>query len=75
VILDIRHPDEEQRKPLALPGAVVQTLPFYQLHKRHTELDRQTHYLLYCERGVMSRLQAEFLRGQNFPHISVFQKK
>ncbi|MBK8287488.1 MAG: tRNA 4-thiouridine(8) synthase ThiI [Cellvibrionales bacterium] len=75
VILDIRHPDEEQRKPLALPGAVVQTLPFYQLHKRHTELDRQTHYLLYCERGVMSRLQAEFLRGQDFPHISVFQKK
>ena len=49
VILDIRHPDEEQRKPLALPGA--------------------------CERGVMSRLQAEFLRGQDFPHISVFQKK
>lgn len=75
VILDIRHPDEEQRKPLALPGAVVQTLPFYQLHKRHTELDRQTHYLLYCERGVMSRLQADFLRGQDFPHISVFQKK
>lgn len=75
VILDIRHPDEEQRKPLALPGVVVQTLPFYQLHKRHTELDRQTHYLLYCERGVMSRLQAEFLRGQDFPHISVFQKK
>ena len=75
VILDIRHPDEEQRKPLAWPGAVVQTLPFYQLHKRHTELDRQTHYLLYCERGVMSRLQAEFLRGQDFPHISVFQKK
>jgi thiamine biosynthesis protein ThiI len=75
VILDIRHPDEEQRKPLALPGAAVQTLPFYQLHKRHTELDRQTHYLLYCERGVMSRLQAEFLRGQDFPHISVFQKK
>lgn len=72
VVLDIRHPDEEERKPLAIDGAIVQTLPFYQLHKRHSELDRQTHFLLYCERGVMSQLQAQFLRGQGFTAISVY---
>jgi thiamine biosynthesis protein ThiI len=74
VILDIRHPDEEQRKPLVFTGTTVQILPFYQLHKRHIELDKNTQYLLYCERGVMSRLQAQFLQGQGFLHINIFQK-
>jgi thiamine biosynthesis protein ThiI len=73
IVLDIRHPDEEQRKPLVVAGATVQTLPFYQLHKRHVELDRNVQYLLYCERGVMSRLQAEFLLGQGFASISVYK--
>jgi thiamine biosynthesis protein ThiI len=54
-------------------NARIQTLPFYQLHKRYTELDKNTHYLLYCERGVMSRLQAQFLQGEGFDNISVYQ--
>lgn len=74
IVLDIRHPDEEQRKPLVIDGATVQTLPFYQLHKRYMELDKSTRYLLYCERGVMSRLQAQFLRGQGLSHVDVFQQ-
>lgn len=75
VVLDIRHPDEEEKKPLLLGDSVaVQTLPFYQLHKRYVELNKDTQYLLYCERGVMSRLQAEFLRGQGFALIAVFEK-
>jgi thiamine biosynthesis protein ThiI len=74
ILLDIRHPDEEQRKPLTVDGANVQTLPFYQLHKRHVELDKNVHYLLYCERGVMSRLQAQFLQGQGFNRIGVYQR-
>jgi thiamine biosynthesis protein ThiI len=73
IVLDIRHPDEEERKPLAIAGASVQHLPFYQLHKRHAELDRQRQYLLYCERGVMSQLQAQFLRGQGFTQACVYK--
>ncbi|HQQ75445.1 MAG TPA: tRNA uracil 4-sulfurtransferase ThiI, partial [Pseudomonadales bacterium] len=73
VILDIRHPDEEQRKPLVISGATVQTLPFYQLHKRYVELDKNMQYLLYCERGVMSRLQAQFLRGEGFSRVGIYQ--
>ena len=71
-VLDIRHPDEVERKPLHAAGD-LRLLPFYQLHKRYTELDRERHYLLYCERGVMSRLQAGFLRSQGFAHISLYQ--
>ena len=74
VILDIRHPDEEHRKPLVVAGATVKILPFYQLHKRYIELDKNTQYLLYCERGVMSRLQAQFLQGQGVSHAGVYQR-
>lgn len=73
IILDIRHPDEEQKKPLHIEGVAVQHLPFYQLHKRHVELNPQQQYLLYCERGVMSRLQAQFLLTQNFQSVAVFK--
>lgn len=74
-VLDIRHPDETERTPLHLPDAQTHCLamPFYLLHKHHTELNKSHHYLLYCERGVMSRLQAEFLRNQGFGHISLYK--
>lgn len=74
IVLDIRHPDEEERKPLALQTITVQKLPFYQLHNRYIELDKEIEYLLYCERGVMSRLQAGFLLGQGFAQVGVFQQ-
>ena len=49
------------------------TLVSNQLHKRYSELDPQQHYLLYCERGVMSQLQAQFLYTQRFQRIAVFK--
>ncbi len=73
IVLDIRHPDEQQQKPLQLAETTVLHLPFYQLHKRHSELNQEQHYLLYCERGVMSTLQAQFLCSQQFKYISVFK--
>jgi thiamine biosynthesis protein ThiI len=74
IVLDIRHPDEESRKPLQIDGAHIQLLPFYQLHKRHIELDKNQQYLLYCERGVMSALQAQFLHGVGFMKAGVLKK-
>lgn len=72
VVLDIRHPDEVERRPLKV-AAPVQLLPFYQLHKRFEELRGDTSYLLYCERGVMSQLQAQFLAGQGLDNIGVYR--
>ncbi|HEY9033314.1 MAG TPA: tRNA uracil 4-sulfurtransferase ThiI [Pseudomonadales bacterium] len=67
VIVDIRAPDEQQRRPLQLAGQTVELLPFYRLHSgEQAGLDRQRHYLLYCEKGVMSRLHADFLREEGF---------
>ncbi|CAA0099679.1 tRNA sulfurtransferase [Halioglobus japonicus] len=59
-IIDIRHPDEEEAAPLKLHVPVVK-IPFYELQSRATELDSGSTYMLYCGKGVMSRLHASHL--------------
>lgn len=73
-IIDIRHPNERELNPLAVDGSEVLNLPFYQLNTILETLDRQRRYLLYCERGVMSRLQADELLSRGFENIGVYQK-
>jgi thiamine biosynthesis protein ThiI len=72
-VLDIRSPDEEDEKPLELEGVEVKHLPFYKLATQFGDLDQSKTYLLYCERGVMSRLQALYLKEQGFDNIKVYR--
>lgn len=73
VLLDIRSPDEQEDKPLALEQADVKSLPFYKLSTQFGDLDQSKTYLLYCDRGVMSRLQALYLREQGFNNVKVYR--
>ncbi|MTI13600.1 tRNA uracil 4-sulfurtransferase ThiI [Sansalvadorimonas verongulae] len=75
VIIDIRHPTEEELKPLVMEDREIQVIPFYQLMTRFPELDRECHYLLYCDKGVMSQLHAMHLRDEGFSNVAVFQPK
>ena len=72
IVIDIRHPDEEEIKPFTLPDQEVMYIPFYQLRTRFAELDRKKHYLLYCEKGVMSQLHAMHLRDEGHKNVGVF---
>ncbi|NAX44919.1 MULTISPECIES: tRNA uracil 4-sulfurtransferase ThiI [unclassified Vibrio] len=73
VVLDIRSPDEEDDKPLLIEGVEVKHLPFYKLSTQFGDLDQSKTYLLYCARGVMSRLQALYLKEQGFNNIKVYR--
>ncbi len=72
VIVDIRHPTEEEIKPFKMPGREVVTIPFYQLRTRFPELDKRRQYLLYCDRGVMSQLHAMHLREEGHENVGVY---
>ncbi len=72
VIVDIRHPTEEEIKPFRMPGREVMTIPFYQLRTRFPELDKHRQYLLYCDRGVMSQLHAMHLREEGYENVGVY---
>ena len=71
VILDIRSIDEQEDKPLKVEGIDVVSLPFYKLSTKFGDLDQNKTWLLWCERGVMSRLQALYLREQGFTVIDL----
>ncbi|WP_375751134.1 tRNA uracil 4-sulfurtransferase ThiI [Vibrio sp. HN007] len=73
IVLDIRSPDEEDENPLEINNVEVQHLPFYKLATKFGDLDQSKTYLLYCDRGVMSRLQALYLKDQGFENVKVYR--
>jgi thiamine biosynthesis protein ThiI len=72
-VIDIRHPDEEELRPLTLDKDRLLRIPFYRLSAAFGQLDPAGHYLLYCEKGVMSRLHAAHLQDQGFANVGVYR--
>ena len=74
-VIDIRHPDEAEIKPLKLEGGNQPrerlNIPFYQLRSGFTDLDKDQYYLLYCGKGMMSRLHAANLMDEGFANVAV----
>ena len=75
MILDIRSPEEIDEAPFKLKGVEVKKLPFYKLSSQFAELEQSKNYLLYCQRGVMSKLQALYLKENGFNNVKVFRLK
>jgi len=73
VVLDIRAADEQDASPLDVSGVEVKSLPFYKLSTQFGELDQNRTWLLYCDRGVMSKLQALYLHEQGFTNVKVYR--
>ncbi|MES2606364.1 MAG: tRNA uracil 4-sulfurtransferase ThiI, partial [Pseudomonadota bacterium] len=73
VVIDIRHPTDEDRRPLRQQLHPQQHVPFYRLNALFSTLPADKHYLLYCDKGVMSRLHASYLREQGFTNVGVFR--
>ena len=73
VVIDVRHPAEEERAPLRLAGIEILRIPFFQLQGRFPELDQGRRYMLYCDQGVMSRLHAANLVQQGFGNVCVYR--
>lgn len=71
VILDIRHPHELALKPLQLTANKTISIPFFKLQSCN-DLDKAQSYLLYCDKGIMSQLQAEELVSKGY-QVKVYQ--
>ncbi len=75
IVLDIRHPNEQERNPLELKNVEIEKIPFFKLNsffnggRIHTEKQ----YLLYCDKGIMSRLHASYLLETGFKNISIYR--
>ncbi|WP_299015885.1 tRNA uracil 4-sulfurtransferase ThiI [uncultured Photobacterium sp.] len=73
IVLDIRSPDEEDENPLEIDDVEIKHLPFYKLATQFGDLPQDKTYLLYCDRGVMSRLQALYLKENGFDNVKVYR--
>lgn len=73
VVLDIRASEEQEASPLHLPGVEVLHLPFFRLGSQFASLDQSKDYLLYCQRGLMSQMQAQLLHEQGYQNVQVYQ--
>lgn len=73
VVLDIRSPEEEDDKPLEIDGVTVVHMPFFKLGSQFGDLAQDKEYLLYCERGMMSQLQALYLHDNGFKNVKVYR--
>jgi len=73
VILDIRSAEEEEGAPLEIAGIHIKHLPFFKLTNQFATLPQDKTYLLYCARGVMSQLQALYLKEAGFSNVKVYR--
>ena len=73
LVLDIRSPEEEEHNPLELDNIEIQHIPVYRLANKFAELDQSKTYFLYCDRGVMSQLQALLLKEHGFNNVKVYR--
>jgi thiamine biosynthesis protein ThiI len=75
IVIDIRHPDGEERSPLNIPGCDIQKIPFFKLNTMFelNKIDHNNQYLLYCGKGMMSRLHAHHLVEKGFSMVGVYR--
>lgn len=72
-VIDIRSAEEQERQPLELDVPVLH-IPFFRLAQQFTELDPQQQYLLYCDKGVMSKIQALYLQELGHQNVAVYTR-
>ncbi|MBB3188963.1 tRNA uracil 4-sulfurtransferase ThiI [Halomonas cerina] len=72
-VIDIRPPAERDAAPLTLPRVAQLAIPFYELQDRAPTLPDDHEYLLYCDQGVMSRMQALHLADRGLTHFGIYR--
>ena len=69
VVIDIR-----QEEDTIETSTKTLKIPFYKLKNEFKKLPQDKEYLLYCEKGIMSQLHAQYLRdAENYTNIKVYR--
>jgi thiamine biosynthesis protein ThiI len=70
-VIDIRPEDE----CISLPCETLK-IPFHKLKKEFEKLPQEKNYLLYCDKGIMSQLHAQYLRdAKKSQTVKVYRPK
>lgn len=72
VLIDIRNDREIESNPLSLLHNETLEIPAFRINKAFTELPKEKSYLLFCERGVISKLHAAHLMAEGHCNVAVY---
>ncbi|AMD01031.1 tRNA uracil 4-sulfurtransferase ThiI [Halomonas chromatireducens] len=72
-VIDIRPDIERETTPLTLPSVECLQIPFYDLQAQAETLPADRRYLLYCDQGLMSRMQALHLLDRGLTHFGIYR--
>lgn len=68
-IIDIRQEEDTIKT-----SCETLKIPFFKLKNEFKKLPQDKEYLLYCEKGIMSQLHAQYLRdAENYTNIKVYR--
>ncbi len=70
IVIDIRRQTEASHSPLSIENT---NIPFNELNRTFKNLDQSKEYVLYCDKGVMSQLHAQYLRDAGFENVKVYR--
>jgi thiamine biosynthesis protein ThiI len=73
VVIDIREEADIQKRPLFLDKVEILKIPFYDINSRFPELNQDKTYLFYCDKWVLSRLHALYLKEKWFNNIKIYR--
>jgi len=73
VIIDLRQDEECEKYPLILHGNQTLHIPAYKINSAFESLDADKEYLLYCDRGVMSKIHAAHLIAEGHGNVKIYQ--
>lgn len=73
VLLDVRSPDDSAKNPLKAEGHETVIMPFYKVSSEFSSLDNMKTYVLYCDQGVMSMMQAAQLKEAGYHNVKVYR--
>lgn len=69
-VIDIRRESEVSHAPLDIKNI---NIPFTGLNQAFKKLDQSKQYVLFCEKGVMSQLHAQYLRDAGYENVRVYR--
>lgn len=73
VVIDIREKEKIKDNPINLKNINVLNIPFYEINHTFEKLDKTKTYLLYCEKWVLSKLHALYLKEKWFNNIKILR--
>ena len=71
IIIDIREESEQKKNPRSEESIVH--IPFFNLKDEMKNLDKKQSYLVFCEKGVMSKIHGLELQEHGFEKVRVYR--